>query len=178
MPHHGVVGEVDRDVVRPVTSRVFPGDVSHGQAFVHLDDVVEAIRVTVQRRAQLPQDVAILIGEAETLSYDELQQEFGRLIHGQSLHTHSISKELAKAGAWSQEKVAAALPMVDEPFIKPWMIDVADDHYELDVSRAASLLGWRPAHALRATLPVMIAKLKNDPPEWFRENGLAEPDHP
>src|SRR5688572_23401931 len=46
--------QVRRVYERSLTSRVFPGDASHGQAFVHLDDVVEAIRLTVQRRKQLP----------------------------------------------------------------------------------------------------------------------------
>ena len=33
------------------------------------------------------------------------------------------------------------------------MIDLADDHYDLDISRARTLLGWEPKHSLRETLP-------------------------
>ena len=41
-----------------------------------MDDVVEAILLAVERRAALPSDVALLIGEPETLSYDEPQHTF------------------------------------------------------------------------------------------------------
>lgn len=159
---------------RTVTSRVFPGDLSHGQAFVHLEDVVEAIRLTVLRRAALPAETALLIGEPQTLSYDTLQREFAGLIHDETWETRTIPKELAKAGAWVQDK-AAALPLIDEPFIKPWMIDLADDHYELDISRAARLLGWRPGRSLRATMPAMVAALRADPAGWYEEHGLGAP---
>lgn len=54
-----------------------------------------------------------------------------------------------------------------ESFIKPWMIDLADDHQEIDVSRAREQLGWEPRHSLRATLPRMLAALQADPIGWF-----------
>jgi nucleoside-diphosphate-sugar epimerase len=55
------------------------------------------------------------------------------------------------------------------------MIDLADQHYELDISRARSTLGWEPRHRLWETLPAMVDALKRDPERWYRENGLAVP---
>jgi hypothetical protein len=46
----------------------------------------------------------------------------------------------AVAGAWVEDKI----PGIEDPFIQSWMIDLADDHYELDISRARTLLGWEP----------------------------------
>jgi dTDP-D-glucose 4,6-dehydratase len=66
------------------------------------------------------------------------------------------------------------LPGAD-PFIKPWMIDRANDHYALDITRARTLLGWEPKRSLRETLPKMIAALKADPLGWYRENKLEPP---
>lgn len=43
------------------------------------------------------------------------------------------------------------------------MIDLADDHYALDIGRAEKSLGWRPRRSLRETLPRMVAGLKADP---------------
>ena len=63
------------------------------------------------------------------------------------------------------------LPGAD-PFIKPWMIDRANDHYALDITRAHTLLGWEPKRTLRETLPKMVAALKADPLGWYRENNL------
>src|SRR5262249_16108878 len=79
-----------------------------------------------------------------------------------------VPRPLAKVGAWVQSH----LPFVEDPFIKPWMIDRADDHYALDISRARRLLGWRPKHALRDALAEIVAALKADPPGWYRANGL------
>jgi nucleoside-diphosphate-sugar epimerase len=166
-----IAHQIQRIHERRLISRVFPGDTSHGQAFVHLDDVVEAVRLAVQRRRQLPPEATLLIGEPETLSYDELQRTLGRLIHGEEWETRQIPKAVAKAGAWVQD-VAAELPGIEEPFIKPWMIDLADDHYELDISRARSLLGWEPKRSLRQTLPKMVEALMADPAGFYRRNKL------
>jgi nucleoside-diphosphate-sugar epimerase len=113
----------------------------------------------------------VLLGEPEPLTYDELQHQFGRLLHNEDWETAQIPKIMAKTGAWVQD----AMPLIDDPFIKPWMIDFADDHYALDISRASKLLGWEPHHSLRETLPSMIAAFKRDPLAWYREHNLDPP---
>jgi nucleoside-diphosphate-sugar epimerase len=160
--------QLQRIYERTLTSRVFPGDTSRGQAFVHLDDFIDALSLAVERRRQLPEELVLLIGEPETLSYDELQKTFGRLIHDEEWETKEIPKALAKTGAWFQDRVPGA-----EPFIKPWMIDLADDHFELDVGRAREVLGWTPRRSLRETLPKMIAALREDPRRFYEENKLG-----
>jgi nucleoside-diphosphate-sugar epimerase len=162
--------QIQRIYERTLTSRVFPGDITHGQPFVHLDDVVEALWLTVERRRDLPRELVLLIGEEETLSYDELQRALGRLIHGEEWQTTEVPKAVAKTGAWIQDHIPG-----EEPFIKSWMIDLADDHYALDVSRAWAMLGWRPRRSLRDTLPRMVEALKGDPLGFYRENKLDAP---
>jgi nucleoside-diphosphate-sugar epimerase/uncharacterized membrane protein len=160
--------QIQRIYERDMTSRVFPGHLSHGQSFLHVDDLVEAFIHAVDRRTGLPQEVVLLVGEPEPLSYDELQHQFGRLIHHEEWETTQIPKAVAKTGAWVQE----ALPM-GEQFIKPWMVDFADDHYALDISRARRLLNWEPTRSLRETLPKMVAALKSDPALWYQEHRLS-----
>jgi nucleoside-diphosphate-sugar epimerase len=138
---------------------------------VHLDDTLEAIRLAVEKRRELPPVTTLLIGEPETLSYDELQRAFARLIHGEEWETHEIPKSIAKTGAWILDNA----PLVEEPFIKPWMVDLADDHYALDISLARKMLGWEPKHSLRETLPSMVAALKRDPAAWYRDHELPLP---
>ncbi len=166
-----IAHQIQRIYERRLTSGVYPGDLSRGQAFLHLEDLVDAFGLLVERRGQLPRALTLLLGEPETLSYDELQRTLGRLIHGEEWSTRQIPKALAKTGAWLQDN----LPGVDEPFIKPWMIDLADDHYALDITRARTLLGWEPKRSLRATLPAIVARLKADPPGWYRQNKLEPP---
>lgn len=163
--------QIQRIYERRLTAKVFPGDISRGQSFVHLDDLVRCFRAVVRRRAKLATSV-ILIGEPEPLTYDELQRTLGRLIHDEpEWETKSIPKVVAKAGAWVQDKI----PGVEDPFIKPWMIDLADDHYALDITQARTLLDWQPQRTLRETLPKMVEALKADPPSWYRDNKLEAP---
>jgi uncharacterized membrane protein len=63
-----------------------------------------------------------------------------------------------------------------KPFVKPFMVELADDHYELDVSRAQALLGWAPRHALREELPAIVAALKADPLAWYQANRIPTPE--
>jgi nucleoside-diphosphate-sugar epimerase len=163
--------QIQRIYERQLAGHLYSGETSHGQAFIHLDDVVDAIEHAVERRAKLAAEVAILIGEPETLSYDELQHTFSRLIRDESWETHNVPGPIAKAGAWVQDHIPG-----QDPFIKPWMIDRANDHYALDITRAHTLLDWEPNHSLRQTLPKMVAALKADPAGWYREQGLELPE--
>lgn len=168
-----LANQIKRIYERQFTSRIYSGSTSHGQSFMHLDDLVDAIELTVERRAALPPELPVLLGEPEPLSYDELQHTFARLIHGEDWETLAVPEPLAplaKAGAWVMEKLPGA-----DPFIKPWMIERANDHYALDITRARTLLGWQPQRGLRGTIPKMIAALKADPPGWYRENNLEWP---
>lgn len=168
-----LANQIQRIYERKFTSRVYSGSTSHGQSFMHMDDLVDAIELTVERRRELPPEIPILLGEPEALSYDELQHTFARLIHGEDWETLEVPDALspfAKAGAWVLEKLPGA-----DPFIKPWMIERANDHYALDITRARTLLGWNPKRSLRATIPKMVAALLADPVNFYRENDLEMP---
>ncbi len=162
-----LANQMQRIYERQLASHLYSGEASHGESYVHMDDVVDAIMLAVDRRGQLPAESTILIGEAEALSYDELQHSFQRLIFGGSWETYNVPGFIAKAGAWAEEHIPG-----QNPFIKPWMIERASDHYALDIQRARSLLDWAPHRSLRETLPKMVAALKADPPGWYQEHEL------
>jgi nucleoside-diphosphate-sugar epimerase len=163
--------QMQRIYERKLIGRVYPGDIECGQAFVHLDDLIEAIQLAVEHRTTLPAETVVLIGEDETLSYDQLQRGFAKLMHDEDWETTQIPKAVAKTGAWLQDAIPG-----EDPFIKPWMIDLTDDHYELDISRAQRVLGWEPKRSLRLTLPKMVAALKSDPVKFYQENKLEPPN--
>ncbi len=163
--------QIQRIYENQLEGHLFSGDITHGSAFVHMDDLIEALWLAVQKRKTLPQELVVLIGEEETMSYEALQNEMAKHIHGHAWKTWRVPKPIAKLGAWSQEH----LPFLPRSFIKPWMIDLADDHYALDITRAKQYLGWKPNHSLRKTLPIMIGELKNDPLTWYDENKLKTP---
>ncbi|AVR46632.1 nucleoside-diphosphate sugar epimerase [Christiangramia fulva] len=160
-----ITQQIKRIYEKELISHFYSGDVNHGDVFVHLEDVLDALEKTVEHRHDLPHEIAINIGEPETPTYQELQDKIGKLIHGKAWETHEVPKSIAKAGAWTQN-------LIGDPFIKPWMIDRADDHYELDISRAKKLIDWEPKHRLMDTLPVIIENLKEDPDAWYKANNL------
>jgi nucleoside-diphosphate-sugar epimerase/uncharacterized membrane protein len=162
-----LANQIARIYERDPKGRVYPGDLRTGQSFLHLEDLAEAVARLVERRKELPREMPLLLGEPEAIGYEELQYEIGRLIHGEDWDTWEVPKELAKAGTWVEQQVLG-----EESFIKPWMVDIADDHYELDITRARTLLGWQPRQSLRTTLPRMIDSLKADPVSWYRANKL------
>jgi nucleoside-diphosphate-sugar epimerase/uncharacterized membrane protein len=172
--------QIARIYERDLQSRLYPGPTDAGQAFIHRADMMRALRATIDRRDQLPSATAILVGEPDPMTFDELQDTIGRLIHGEEeWKTLTIPPAIAKAGAWIQEKAEPVIPdAIDRgqpPFVRPFMIDIAQDHYALDISRARELLGWTPQHDLRRSLPDLVAALKADPADWYKANRVTPP---
>ena len=159
--------QIARIYERQPLGYLFAGDPSRGQPYLHLEDLTDAVERIVERRDRLPKECTLLLGEEETPSYEDLQRRIGELIHGEPWPVYSVPKPIAQAGAWVQEDV-----LDEDAFVKPWMIDLADDHYELDIGRARALLDWSPRRSLTATLPGMIEALKADPSDWYKANKL------
>jgi len=135
---------------------------------VHLDDVVDAIYLTIQKRNELPDDLLLLIGEPNTLSYGQLQEEISKAIYNKKWNTYQIPKPLATIGAWIKQNI----PFMEKGFIQPWMIPMADDNYELDISKAQKYLDWQPQKNLKDTISKWIDLLKREPLVWYDVNKL------
>lgn len=162
-------------------SHLYAGNTGVGQACIHKEDMIEAFRLTLERRKELPRENVILVGEERCDTYEALQNRLGELIHGKEhWATVSVPKPIAKTGAFVEEKGEAVIPddfdKGEKPFIRPFMIDLADDHYELDTRLAREQLGWSPQHTLFDTLPKIVEKLKKDPLGWYKANGITPPD--
>ncbi|MEN9653890.1 MAG: hypothetical protein RL235_2 [Chlamydiota bacterium] len=142
-----------------LTSRFFPGNLNHGAAFLHFDDLTSAFGQAIAHRKTLMPGSIFLIGEGHTFGYDQLQRKMWELLHGMPRRTYSIPKWFAKLGAY----VDGMNPFSKETFIKPWMIDFADDNYVLDITKAQRQLQWVPAHNVMLSLPNMIAAFQRDP---------------
>ena len=94
-----------------------------------------------------------------------MQDIISKALSGKKSSIIPIPKWFAKVGAFMQNLFGKA-------FIKPWMIDLADDHFEMDSSKAKKLLGWKPKHGLRDTLPKMVENLKANPKKFYQVNKL------
>jgi nucleoside-diphosphate-sugar epimerase len=168
-----IAQQIARIYERRFESYFFPGDPSAGQAFVHLDELVDLVHKVIDHRDKLGPYEVLLVAEPESVSYDELQDIIAEEIHGKEWPTIRIPKLIAKAGAWTLDKLSGD----DESFIKPWMIDRADDNYPVSSERAHELLGWEPKHRLRTTIPDIIRRLREDPQHWYERNGIPVPEN-
>ncbi|MDR2540118.1 MAG: NAD(P)-dependent oxidoreductase [Chlamydiales bacterium] len=165
--------QMQRIFEKQIAAHLFSGDVHCGSNFVHMSDLVEAIGLCVKKRKELPEEIHLLIGEAKTFSYDELQKKMAySLYNKKEWKTWRIPKPIAKIGAWFQSH----LPFMKPSFIKPWMIQIADDHYELDISKAKKYLGWEPKKCVYETILKWAEELKKDPLTWYTDNGLTIPN--
>jgi nucleoside-diphosphate-sugar epimerase/uncharacterized membrane protein len=172
--------QIQRIYERSFKSHLYPGDAARGQSMVHIDDVADAFERVIERRSALPGYADMLIGEPEPVTYEALQNVIASRLHGERGTTLEVPRVVARAGAWLEEHLEPIVPdSVDQgekPFIRPFMIALANDHYELDISRASELLGWRPRHRLMDTLPAICDSLKRDPVGWYRRNKLTPPN--
>ncbi len=151
-------------------SRVFPGDLTHGAPFLHMDDLVDCIEICINKRKELDPELILLISEDRTLSTDQLQRLISRCVDGKEISTIRIPKWVAKLGAWAMDVFSGG-----GGFIKPWMIDLADQNFTIDISKAKQILGWSPKNFVGDVIPRMIKELKTDPLKWYQMNGLKAP---
>ena len=170
--HHPVLAQqFVRAYERKPGHTVYPGDPARGQSYLHLDDLLDAVDRVVDRRMDLPDVLALLLGEPGATSYGAIQDALGRELHGSVPGTLRVPKALAKLGV----RARRLWPFGPEPFVHPWMVDRAGDHYELDVSEARDRLGWSPSRSLLDRLPAMTRSLRDDPAAWYRSNDLEPP---
>jgi nucleoside-diphosphate-sugar epimerase/uncharacterized membrane protein len=171
--------QMSRIYERRVQGYLYAGDPSAGQSMIHRDDMIDAFRRTIDRRGKLPRESTVLVGEPDAMSYKDLQDALGELIHGEEWTTLSVPQPLAKAGAWLQGVAEPVVPdAIDQgkkPFIRPFMVEMASDHYALDISRARELLGWTPKHRIQDELPKLVDALKRDPHGWYEANDVTPP---
>ena len=71
-----------------------------GQSALHREDMLAALRLAVDRREQLPTGCEILIGEADAIGYEVMQDTLGGLMHdSETWLTLRVRKPLAAARA-------------------------------------------------------------------------------
>lgn len=66
---------------RDFESHFYSGSTLVGQSMLHREDMLDAVRRSVDRRESLPPETEILIGEPVAIGYDALQDRLGELMH-------------------------------------------------------------------------------------------------
>lgn len=163
-----ISNHIQRVFEKKITSHFFPGDTSHGAAFTHMDDLIDLMENAVNMRRELPKHVVALVGEDETMSMREMQNTISNIFYQKNSCIIRIPRLLAQIGSW----VECHIPFMEKPFIRPWMIRLADEHFELNISKAKKLFKWEPKHSIRNFLNRMCHDLLKNPEQWYKKNNL------
>ncbi|GEO17368.1 hypothetical protein MAE02_50640 [Microvirga aerophila] len=102
--------QIGRIYERQPTSYLFAGDPSHGQPSLHLDDLIDAVERVVNRRQDVPAEVAFLLGEIETPSYETLQRRIGELVHGEPWPVVHCRSPWSRQGPGSRRRCSRMIP--------------------------------------------------------------------
>lgn len=163
---------ISRIYEKQLASFLFPGNNTNGVPYTHFEDFTDLVMLLVKKRKELSKELTLLCCEEDSISYRDLQTAFGKLIHGKDHWPMLwVPKWFAKFGSWVQNHT----PFLPKPFIKPWMVDLADDNYEFSMEKARKVLGWSPKHTLRQSLPQIVANLKADPKAWYKRHNIPLP---
>jgi nucleoside-diphosphate-sugar epimerase len=170
-----IAHQIQRLYERRVTTSLYAGNPGRGQSFIHVDDLLALCMRLVERRDRFEHVTPLLAGEPEVLSYQAIHNRLAELLHGaEGWRTHGVPQAVAWLAAHAQPLVPDA-PDDEQPFVKPYMTALAQEHYEIDIGRARALLDWSPRHRLRETLPRMVDALKADPAGWYQRQELIPP---
>ena len=169
-----LAARIDRIYRRRLSSYFFPGDADCGQAFIHLRDAVACLRQIVVCRNRLPAKQTFVVGEEDVMSYAELRDALGQMIHGKSWPTIGVPPAVMRAGAWVKDKFSDE----DEDLtLRPWMLKLSDQDYPVSIEQARMSLDWDPQHSLRHLLPLIIGNFNGDRLGWYESNELPLPEN-
>ena len=166
-----ISNQIQRVYERQLASRLFPGNLKNGASFMHMDDLIDALLLAIKNRKTLPKETTILIADPETMSTDQIQRKVSKALHGKEITTYRIPKWFAWLGVVMQ----GLIPFEHAQFIRPWMIKFSDDNYQIDISQAKKILSWKPKHHLSSDLDDMLVRMKKDPENFYKKNGLKAP---
>lgn len=152
----------------PLERNFFPGKTDRGLTYIHREEVVLAFDQVLKKRWQAGL-YRFLIGQQTPLTYRSFHERVGRILHQKKLLLIEIPKWLAKFGAALMVFVCGL--MGKRRFVRPWMIDFADEHFEFDIRYSQQELGWQPHRQIQADLPRMLKKLKEEPEIYFEKNS-------
>lgn len=174
----GIAPSITQQILRihelHLTSVFLPGDPNYRQSAIHVEDLADAIKLTIEKRNELPLECVFSVAEDTTPSYGELHQMISKLDHKKKFPLFWIPKSIAKIGA----SVLSILPGSRHSFIQPWMIKYADANYQLENFKIKRMLKWQPTRDLASTLPKILANLKEGPESWYKTNKIASPTIP
>jgi dihydroflavonol-4-reductase len=144
----------------------YPANADRGLTYVHVEDAAEAFALALRIEARGHH--RYLVGEPEAVPYAVIRGETLRAFTRWPLPLVWVPRFLAYWGAWVLCAFGKAFGK--PPFLQPWMIRFAGEHFEFDLSETERGLGWRPTRSMARVLPKMLGAKKTAPRQWYERN--------
>lgn len=132
----------------------YPGPADRGLSYVHVTDCAQAFEAAIQRFRGTQGKHRFLIGEPEPVTYGELHDRSSLAFHGKRVPLVRIPKWMARTGAFLLGAIGKLFGR--RRFIQPWMVRMAGEHFELDLSHTREGLGWEPKIQMKHRLDRML----------------------
>ena len=134
--------QIERVAGRSIQARFYPGPLDRGLTYVHVDAVADAFVRAVDAFADDRGLHRLLVGEERPVTYRQINEAASRAFgNGQRL-LYRVPPFLARLGAYLLVWWAKMRGV--EPFLRPWMIDMAGEHFEFDLTETRRRLDWQP----------------------------------
>ncbi len=174
----------------------YPGPPTRGLTYCHIEDVVRAFAMTIQKFGaggeliqQAESELAakwaknspevsmeggvrekFLIGQSQPMTYREIHALACAAFWGKAITLMPLPPELVTIGAWGMELVAR---IRKKPrFIKPWMIKFAGEHFSFDLTCVRTRLGWVPEKSIQQDLNGILIRAVRERTNWLKINSL------
>jgi nucleoside-diphosphate-sugar epimerase len=145
-------------------SWVYPGPVDRGLTYVHREDAAAAFELALSGLRGRAGTHRFLVGEERPMTYAEVHDAARRTFGKGRASFLRVPRAVAKAGAALFQAAGA------EPFVRPWMVDFAGEHFEFDLQQVRAGLGWQPQRSLFDEMDSMCRRARDQAEEWRRRN--------
>jgi nucleoside-diphosphate-sugar epimerase len=160
--------QIERVARGLLQARLYPGSVDRGQTYVHVDAVAEAFLAAVEHLAGESGLHRLMVGETRPVTHRQINHAADRAFGYGERRIFEVPEFVAREGArlmgwWRGLRD-------EEPFIRPWMIEFAGEHFEFDLTATRRALGWEPDGYLGDRLDAICDRAAIHRDIWLAKN--------
>jgi nucleoside-diphosphate-sugar epimerase len=140
--------------------------------YVHVEDVVDFFALLAGRPEPLDPAEVLIASPDGCTSHRELFAAATRCLPGGPRRPLPVPRPIARLGIALLERLGPLTGRV--PFERSWMGGYIDRQLAVDAARSRGRTGWSPdrRRSVLATIPAMVANLREHPAEWLRLRAL------
>lgn len=151
--------------------RIIPGRGESGIPYIHVSDLMRAIRKCIVLHHELDSFNIFLISQHGTVLHRQLFLAIRSAAGYSGSHRPiQVTPGIAKLGVWFRCALGALSGSM--PYERPWMLDYVDRPWIADTSKTKSTLDWdcTPELGILRKIPDILSNLRANPKGWEERN--------